>query len=77
MVAGTVLDKPVNAYRQEPDVASDSIVETYVAMQLDIDNWRWAGVPFYVRTGKHMSPTVPKSRSDSSRRRTRRSGTRP
>ena len=35
--------------------AADSNIETYVAMQLEIDNWRWAGVPFYVRTGKHMS----------------------
>jgi glucose-6-phosphate 1-dehydrogenase len=52
---GTVLDKPVNAYRNEPDVASDSNTETYVALQLEIDNWRWAGVPFYIRTGKHMS----------------------
>jgi glucose-6-phosphate 1-dehydrogenase len=53
--AGTVLGKTVNAYRQEPNVAPDSNVETYVAMQLEIDNWRWAGVPFYIRTGKHMS----------------------
>jgi glucose-6-phosphate 1-dehydrogenase len=53
--AGTVLGKPVKAYRQEPHVAPDSNVETYVAMQLEIDNWRWAGVPFYIRTGKHMS----------------------
>jgi glucose-6-phosphate 1-dehydrogenase len=53
--AGTVLDKKVNAYRNEPNVATDSNVETYVAMELEIDNWRWAGVPFYVRTGKHMS----------------------
>ena len=53
--AGTVLDKKVKAYRQEPDVAPDSNVETYVAMQLEIDNWRWAGVPFYIRTGKHMT----------------------
>jgi glucose-6-phosphate 1-dehydrogenase len=52
---GTVLDKPVKAYRQEANVAPDSNVETYVAMQLEIDNWRWAGVPFYIRTGKHMS----------------------
>jgi glucose-6-phosphate 1-dehydrogenase len=52
---GTVLGKPVKGYRQEPDVAADSNVETYVAMRLEIDNWRWAGVPFYVRTGKHMS----------------------
>jgi glucose-6-phosphate 1-dehydrogenase len=53
--AGEVLGKPVKAYRQEPDVAADSNVETYVALQLGIDNWRWAGVPFYVRTGKHTS----------------------
>ena len=53
--AGTVLGKPVKAYRQEPDVAPDSNVETYVAMRLEIDNWRWAGVPFYIRTGKHLS----------------------
>jgi glucose-6-phosphate 1-dehydrogenase len=53
--AGAVLGKKVKAYRHEPDVAADSNTETYVAMQLDIDNWRWAGVPFYVRTGKHMS----------------------
>jgi glucose-6-phosphate 1-dehydrogenase len=53
--AGTVLDKKAKAYRQEPDVAPDSKIETYVAMQLEIDNWRWAGVPFYLRTGKHLS----------------------
>jgi glucose-6-phosphate 1-dehydrogenase len=53
--AGTVLGKPVKAYRKEPNVAADSNIETYVAMRLDIDNWRWAGVPFYFRTGKHMS----------------------
>jgi glucose-6-phosphate 1-dehydrogenase len=53
--AGTVLGKPVSAYRDEPNVARDSKVETYVAMQLEIDNWRWAGVPFFIRTGKHLS----------------------
>jgi glucose-6-phosphate 1-dehydrogenase len=52
---GEVLGKPVQAYRKEPNVAPDSDVETYAAMQFEIDNWRWAGVPFYVRTGKHMS----------------------
>ncbi len=52
--AGEVLGKPVKAYRKEPNVAPDSDVETYVAMQFEIDNWRWAGVPFYVRTGKHL-----------------------
>ncbi len=53
--AGTVLGKPARAYRQEPDVAPDSNVETYIAWKLKIDNWRWAGVPFYLRTGKYMS----------------------
>jgi glucose-6-phosphate 1-dehydrogenase len=53
--AGTVLGKKVNAYRQEPNVAEDSNIETYVALRLEIDNWRWTGVPFYLRTGKHMS----------------------
>lgn len=53
--AGTVLGEKVKAYRNEPNVAADSNVETYVAMRLEIDNWRWAGVPFYFRTGKHLS----------------------
>jgi glucose-6-phosphate 1-dehydrogenase len=52
---GSVLGAPAVAYRQEPNVAPDSNVETFVALQLEIDNWRWAGVPFYIRTGKHMS----------------------
>ena len=45
----------VKGYTDEPDVAPDSKVETYVALKLLIDNWRWAGVPFYLRTGKHMA----------------------
>lgn len=53
--AGTVLGKPVQAYRHEPDVAPDSVTETFIACKLKIDNWRWAGVPFYLRTGKYMS----------------------
>ncbi len=53
--AGAVLGQPRNAYRAEPDVAPDSPVETYVALRLTIDNWRWAGVPFYLRTGKYLS----------------------
>src|SRR6476661_5550873 len=52
--AGTVLGKTVRAYRQEPDVAPDSNTETYIACKLQIDNWRWAGVPFYLRTGKYL-----------------------
>ena len=42
-------------YRQEPDVDPNSSTETYIAMKLAIDNWRWAGVPFYVRTGKRLA----------------------
>jgi glucose-6-phosphate 1-dehydrogenase len=53
--AGAVLGKPVQAYRKEPDVAPNSNVETFIACKLKIDNWRWAGVPFYLRTGKYMS----------------------
>lgn len=51
---GTVLGLPVKDYRCEPDVATDSSIETYVALKLEIDSWRWAGVPFYLRTGKSM-----------------------
>ncbi len=52
--AGRVLGKEVRTYRQEPDVAPNSTTETYIACKLHIDNWRWAGVPFYLRTGKYM-----------------------
>jgi glucose-6-phosphate 1-dehydrogenase len=45
----------VLAYREEPGVAPDSKTETFVALKLHIDNWRWAGVPFYIRTGKRMA----------------------
>src|SRR6202045_492636 len=53
--AGTVLGRPVKAYREEEGVAPDSMTETYVAMRLAIDNWRWADVPFYLRTGKSLA----------------------
>jgi len=53
--AGVVLGAPVRAYRHEPDVASDSTTETFIAWKLTIDNWRWAGMPFYLRTGKSMA----------------------
>jgi glucose-6-phosphate 1-dehydrogenase len=49
---GEVLGKHVNAYRNEPNVSHTSNTETYIALRLLIDNWRWAGVPFYIRTGK-------------------------
>jgi glucose-6-phosphate 1-dehydrogenase len=54
-VAGTVNGKAVKDYRREADIANDSATETYVAMKLMIDNWRWAGVPFYLRTGKALA----------------------
>jgi glucose-6-phosphate 1-dehydrogenase len=53
--AGHLNDADVPGYRDEPDVAKDSDIETYIAVKLTIDNWRWAGVPFYLRTGKRMS----------------------
>lgn len=53
--AGAIGDKPAVGYRQEQDVAPDSLVETYVGMKLSIDNWRWQGVPFYIRTGKRLN----------------------
>ncbi len=52
--AGEIAGKPMAGYRDEPGVAKDSHTETYVALQFEIDNWRWAGVPFYVRTGKRL-----------------------
>ncbi len=52
--AGTNNGKPVIAYRDEKGVAKDSNVETYAAAKFFIDNWRWQGVPFYVRTGKSL-----------------------
>jgi glucose-6-phosphate 1-dehydrogenase len=51
---GVIDGVPVVGYRSEPDVAPDSNTETFVAMKLQIDNWRWAGVPFYLRTGKRL-----------------------
>jgi glucose-6-phosphate 1-dehydrogenase len=51
---GWVWGEEVPGYREEEDVAPDSTTETYVALKLLIDNWRWAGVPFYVRTGKRL-----------------------
>lgn len=53
--AGTILGSPVKAYRDEPDVDPNSRTETYAAFRLGIDNWRWAGVPFYLRTGKRLA----------------------
>jgi glucose-6-phosphate 1-dehydrogenase len=53
-IAGATNGESLPAYRQEPKVRPDSNVETYVALKLFIDNWRWSGVPFYLRTGKNL-----------------------
>jgi glucose-6-phosphate 1-dehydrogenase len=52
---GSVGGEPVNSYLQEDGIPANSITETYAAMKLYIDNWRWRGVPFYLRTGKRMA----------------------
>jgi glucose-6-phosphate 1-dehydrogenase len=52
---GTIGDEKVPGYRSEPGVAPESRTETFVALKLNIDNWRWAGVPFYLRTGKRLA----------------------
>lgn len=52
---GTIDGERVPGYRSEPNVQPDSPTETFVVMKLHIDNWRWAGVPFYLRTGKRLS----------------------
>src|ERR1700758_3428687 len=52
---GTVGSERVPGYRREPGVSPESRTETFVALKLNIDNWRWAGVPFYLRTGKRLA----------------------
>ncbi len=52
---GTIGGARVPAYRAEPSVDPRSTTETYAALRLELDNWRWAGVPFYVRTGKRLA----------------------
>ncbi len=56
--AGAVGGQAVKAYRQEQDVAPDSNTETFAAVKLNIENWRWAGVPFYLRSGKRLPRKV-------------------
>ncbi len=53
--AGSVGGHTVASYRESPGVAPGSVTETYIAMKLEADSWRWSGVPFYLRTGKCMS----------------------
>jgi len=52
---GELVGQHVPGYRAEQGVPPDSRTETYVAIKIQIDNWRWAGVPFYIRTGKRMT----------------------
>jgi len=56
--SGAIDGERVASYRSEPAVATDSNTETFVALKLLIDNWRWAGVPFYLRTGKRLPRRV-------------------
>ncbi len=56
--AGWMKGKPVPGYRTEPGVDPNSVTPTYVALKLMIDNWRWQGVPFYMRTGKRLPKKV-------------------
>src|SRR4029077_21072441 len=49
---------PIPGYRDAPGTAPDSVTETYVAVEFHVDNWRWAGVPFYVRAGKRLATSL-------------------
>ena len=57
-VSGWVEGHKLPAYREEPEVRPDSEAETFVALKLEIGSWRWAGVPFYLRTGKALPTRV-------------------
>ncbi len=56
--SGEIDGRTAPGYRQEPGVNPNSSSETFVAIEFHVDNWRWAGVPFYVRTGKHLARQV-------------------
>jgi glucose-6-phosphate 1-dehydrogenase len=57
-VSGTINGERVPSYRDEPDVAPDSTTETFMAARLIVNNWRWAGIPFYLRSGKRLPKRV-------------------
>ncbi len=59
---GAINGQEVPGYREEPGVSPDSATETFVALKLYVDNWRWQGVPFYLVTGKRL-PTRASPRS--------------
>ena len=56
--AGYIFGEPVAAYRHEPGVAPESNTETYCALRLEVDNWRWSGVPIYLRAGKRLPKRI-------------------
>jgi glucose-6-phosphate 1-dehydrogenase len=56
--AGSINGEPVVGYREEPDVAKDSTTETFAALTMYFDNWRWSGVPFFIRSGKRLAKRV-------------------
>src|SRR6185312_4240800 len=56
--AGYIAGQHVPGFREEPDVDPNARTETYAATTFFVDNWRWAGVPFYIRTGKRMPKRV-------------------
>ncbi len=56
--AGTIANQRVPGYREEPGIPPDTRTETFAALKLEIDTWRWQGVPFYIRTGKRMAQRV-------------------
>ncbi|MDE2485527.1 MAG: glucose-6-phosphate dehydrogenase, partial [candidate division NC10 bacterium] len=57
-ISGMLSGKKFGAYTDEPGVAEETATETFAALRLEIDNWRWAGVPFYLRTGKALPKRV-------------------
>ena len=71
---GFVAGRRVAGYREERGVSPQSITETYAALELTVDNWRWAGVPFYLRTGKRLPKRASEIACSSSARRTSSSG---
>ncbi|CAE6776140.1 Glucose-6-phosphate 1-dehydrogenase [Paraburkholderia domus] len=56
--AGAIKDTTVSAYHAEPGVRQGSTTETFVALKVEVENWRWAGVPFFLRTGKRLAGRI-------------------
>ena len=56
--AGMAEGKEVPGYLEEEGVPADSQTETYAALRLEVDNWRWAGIPIYMRTGKRLARKI-------------------